>query len=98
MRESSFQVELDRVAKELGADLFGVADLIVARNFVFEQGGDHLKKFSKGINRLTLVRRDCRRAVQTRRSTSHLHVQGPLQLGQLTLRPHRTFTGKKDTE
>jgi len=48
--ESSLQIELERMAKELGADLFGVADLTIAQDFVCKQGGEHLRKFSKAIS------------------------------------------------
>lgn len=48
--DESLQVELERMAKELGADLFGVADLTVAHEFVCKQGGEHLRKFPKAIS------------------------------------------------
>jgi len=48
--ESSLQIDLERMAKELGADLFGVADLAFAQDFVCEQGGEHLRKFSRAIS------------------------------------------------
>jgi epoxyqueuosine reductase QueG len=50
MRESSLQAELERIAKELGADLFGVADLTPAQDFVCKQGGEYLRKFQKAIS------------------------------------------------
>lgn len=48
--ESSLQIELEKMAKELGADLFGVADLTIAHDFVCKQGGEHLRKFSRTIS------------------------------------------------
>ena len=48
--DSSFQVELEQMAKEQGADLFGVADLATAQNFVCSQGGQYLKKFPRAIS------------------------------------------------
>ena len=46
----SFRVELDEKARELGADLFGVADLAVARDFICEQGGEYLRQFPRAIS------------------------------------------------
>ena len=43
----SFRVQLDEKARELGADLFGVADLAVARDFICEQGGEYLRQFPR---------------------------------------------------
>lgn len=48
--ESSLQTDLERAAKELGADLFGIADLTIAQDFVCKQGGEYLGKFSKAIS------------------------------------------------
>jgi epoxyqueuosine reductase QueG len=48
--KSSFQTDLEREAKELGADLFGVADLTTAQDFVCKQGGEYLGKFSRAIS------------------------------------------------
>jgi epoxyqueuosine reductase QueG len=45
----SLQTDLERVAKELGADLFGVADLTIAQDFVCTQGGEYLRKFSRAV-------------------------------------------------
>lgn len=45
-----FQVELERKAKELGSELFGVADLTVAQDFVCNQGGEYLRKFPRAIS------------------------------------------------
>jgi len=50
LQELSFQVELERMARELGADLFGVADLTSAQDFVCKQGGEHLRRFSRAIS------------------------------------------------
>ena len=46
----SFQARLERTAKEQGADLFGVADLTSAVDFVCKQGGEHLKEFPRAIS------------------------------------------------
>lgn len=48
--ESSLQIDLEKVAKELGADLFGVADLMIAKDFVCKQGGEFLGEFSRAIS------------------------------------------------
>jgi epoxyqueuosine reductase QueG len=42
--------DLERMAKELGADIFGIADLTIAQDFVCKQGGEYLAKFSKAIS------------------------------------------------
>jgi epoxyqueuosine reductase QueG len=44
------EADLERVAKELGADLFGIADLTIAQDFVCRQGGEYLGKFSRAIS------------------------------------------------
>jgi epoxyqueuosine reductase len=41
--------ELAFLAEQLGADLFGVADLRPAREFMFHQGGEGLEAFTHGI-------------------------------------------------
>jgi epoxyqueuosine reductase len=46
----SLQTDLERVAKELGADLFGIADLTIAQDFVCRQGGEYLRKFSRAVS------------------------------------------------
>jgi len=38
------------MAKELGADFYGVADLTIAQDFVCKQGGEYLRKFSRAIS------------------------------------------------
>jgi epoxyqueuosine reductase QueG len=48
--ETSFQCELENAARELGADLFGVADLTEAQDFVCNQGGEYLRKFPRAIS------------------------------------------------
>jgi len=48
--EESLKIELEKTAKELGADLFGVADLTIAQVFICKQGGEHLRKFSRAIS------------------------------------------------
>jgi len=50
MGESSLKIELERMAKELGADLFGVADLTVAHDFICKQGGKHLRRFPRATS------------------------------------------------
>lgn len=50
MSDSSLQSELHRIAREHGADLFGVADLRSARDFICRQGGEQLGKFPRGIS------------------------------------------------
>jgi epoxyqueuosine reductase len=50
LAESSFQTNLERVAKELGADLFGIADVTIAQDFVCNQGGEYLRKFSRALS------------------------------------------------
>lgn len=42
--------ELESFARNLGADLFGVADLAAARAFIRVQGGEHIGKFPRGIS------------------------------------------------
>ncbi|MFQ6094592.1 MAG: 4Fe-4S double cluster binding domain-containing protein [Candidatus Bathyarchaeia archaeon] len=44
------RVDLERMAKELGADLFGVADLTIAQDFICKQGGEHLRKFPRAVS------------------------------------------------
>jgi epoxyqueuosine reductase len=46
----SLETDLERVAKELGADVFGIADLTIAQDFVCKQGGEYLSKFSRAIS------------------------------------------------
>jgi epoxyqueuosine reductase QueG len=50
LAESSLHTNLERVAKELGADVFGIADLTIAQDFVCKQGGEYLRKFSRAIS------------------------------------------------
>jgi len=47
---SSLQIELERTARNLGADLFGVADLAIAHDFISSQGGEYLGKFPRAIS------------------------------------------------
>jgi len=47
---SLFQHQLEQLAREEGADLFGVADLMQARSFIREQGGDYACKFGRAIS------------------------------------------------
>lgn len=48
--EESLKIELEKTAKGLGADLFGVANLTIAQDFICKQGGEHLRKFSRAIS------------------------------------------------
>lgn len=48
--DSSLQDQLEQIAKEQGADLFGIADLATAQGFVRNQGGEYLKKFPTAIS------------------------------------------------
>jgi epoxyqueuosine reductase len=48
--ETSFQFELENTAKELGADLFGIADLEEAQDFICNQGGEYLRKFPRAVS------------------------------------------------
>ena len=50
MLDHSVQVDLERIARELGADLFGVADLTIAQDFVCKQGGELLRKFPRAVS------------------------------------------------
>lgn len=50
MGDSSLQSELHKMAREHGADLFAVADLRPARDFICRQGGEQLGKFPRGIS------------------------------------------------
>jgi epoxyqueuosine reductase len=42
--------ELEECAHDLGVDLFGVADLSVAHDFVLRQGGEHVSGFPQAIS------------------------------------------------
>jgi epoxyqueuosine reductase len=42
--------QLERQARELGADYFGVADLAPARDFVVAQGGEFLGRFPRAVS------------------------------------------------
>jgi epoxyqueuosine reductase QueG len=42
--------DLENTAKTLGADLFGVADLTQARDFVLAQGGEHIAAFPRAVS------------------------------------------------
>lgn len=44
-----FTLELASLAEELGADLFGVADLCPVREFMASQGGERVASFTRGI-------------------------------------------------
>lgn len=50
MAVSFFQISLEKMAKGLGADLFGVANLTTAQDFVCKQGGEYLGKFPRAIS------------------------------------------------
>jgi epoxyqueuosine reductase QueG len=44
------QEELRDLARALNVDLFGVADLASARNFIMVQGGDHIARFPRAVS------------------------------------------------
>jgi len=46
----TFQETLRKKAEDQGIDLFGVADLTIAKEFLCEQGGDYLKIFPRAIS------------------------------------------------
>ncbi|MEM0053441.1 MAG: 4Fe-4S double cluster binding domain-containing protein [Nitrososphaeria archaeon] len=48
--DSNYLNYLENLAKSLGANVFGAADISSALDFVCEQGGQHLRKFSYGIS------------------------------------------------
>jgi epoxyqueuosine reductase QueG len=50
LTDQSLEIELEEMARNKGADLFGIADLTVAQDFICDQGGEYLKRFSKGIS------------------------------------------------
>ena len=50
MGAPSLRVELEAKAREQATDLFGVANLAAAQDFVCQQGGEHLRKFPKAIS------------------------------------------------
>ena len=50
MGKSSLRAELENKARGLGADLFGVADLASAQDFVCRQGGEYLKQFPRAVS------------------------------------------------
>jgi len=47
LEELSLKIELERIARQLGADLLGVADLAIAPDFVSSQGGEFLRNFPR---------------------------------------------------
>jgi epoxyqueuosine reductase len=50
LAKSSLQTSLERVARDLGADLLGFADLQIAQDFVCKQGGEQLRKFPRAVS------------------------------------------------
>jgi len=46
----TLQEALRKIAEDHGIDLFGVADLTTAKEFVCNQGGEHLKNFPRAIS------------------------------------------------
>jgi epoxyqueuosine reductase len=50
LAKSPLQTSLERMAKDLGADLLGFADLQIAQDFVCKQGGEQLRKFPRAIS------------------------------------------------
>ncbi len=49
-QEKSTKSVLKNCAMNLGADLFGIADLSEAQDFICAQGGDYLGRFQRGIS------------------------------------------------
>ena len=49
---NEFRKELEEYARNLGVDIFGVADLTVnqVNSFILRQGGEHISSFPKGIS------------------------------------------------
>ena len=47
---NSIQKELEEFSKNLGVNLFGVADLTPARDFILRQGGEYLAGFPRAIS------------------------------------------------
>ena len=47
LEEMSLQIELEQIARLLGDDLFGVADLAIALDFVSSQGVEYLRNFPR---------------------------------------------------
>ncbi|MCS7115980.1 MAG: 4Fe-4S dicluster domain-containing protein [Nitrososphaerota archaeon] len=47
---NNLQAELERMAKELGVDLIGFADLTTVQDFICKQGGEYLRKFPRGVS------------------------------------------------
>lgn len=47
---SELRNDLVDYARELGVDLFGVADLAEARDFILRQGGDHIAGFPRAVS------------------------------------------------
>ena len=50
MENDSFHSELEELARNLGVDLFGVADLTGVHDFVLRQGGEHIAGFPRAIS------------------------------------------------
>jgi epoxyqueuosine reductase len=50
LAKPSMETDLEKMAKRLGADLFGIADLTIAQDFVCKQGGEYLRKFPRAIS------------------------------------------------
>jgi len=50
IRAQQLRDELDQLARELNLDLFGVADLSSAHDFVLAQGGDQIAQFPRAIS------------------------------------------------
>ena len=44
------KTELENYAKTLGIDLFGVADLLLAKKYITNQGGKHVGEFPRAIS------------------------------------------------
>jgi hypothetical protein len=50
VEQSDLRTALNDFARTMGIDLFGVADLKVARDFIAAQGGDHIARFPRAIS------------------------------------------------
>ena len=50
LENSSFQADLERIAKQQGTDLFGIADLTIAQSFICHQGGEYLSRFPRAVS------------------------------------------------
>lgn len=49
-RAAAVELQLESLAKDMGATYFGIADLTAARQYVCEQGGEFLGQFPKAVS------------------------------------------------